>query len=333
MKALDTHTETRIIPFTDAEQQLIITAVETGARQYFQSRRERVPEFVRQVYSTRGALRSSRKAFGWDLLRAPLNLFWAVPYLCIQLLAKIFNKIRLYPIARLLKRVSPGFETAIQKEIIWRVRTELFELPYEQSGRSSNKDSLLETILSQEKLSDLMKSHLKNINSKIQVDDFEQTLKRELNTYGGTRVASADLACSVLNISVGAIFFKKLTPGAITTGSAVAATIAHESAVSNFFFGETLGSFYYSVFPVEPSLDLVLGSTAGILALMGVLSAFSGVIADPFQRLIGVHQRRLNKTINSIESNFNTTDATGFHPKDHYIARIFDVFDFVKTMV
>lgn len=84
---------------------------------------------------------------------------------------------------------------------------------------------------------------------------------------------------------------------------------------------------------VEPSLDLVLGSTAGILALMGVLSAFSGIIADPFQRLIGVHQRRLYKTIGSIESNFNTTDATGFHPKDHYMARIFDVFDFVKTMV
>lgn len=333
MKVLNTHTETTIVPFTEAEQLLITTAVETGAHQYFLSLREQVPEFVRKVYSTRGALRISRKAFGWDLLRAPLNLFWAVPYLCIQLLAKILNKIKLYPIARLLKRVSPGFETAIQKEIIWLVRTELFELPYEQSGRSSNKDNLLETILSQEILSDLMKSHLKKVNNKLQAEDFEQTLKRELDTYGGTRVASADLACSVLNISVGAIFFKKLTPGAITTGSAVAATIAHESAVSNFFFGETLGSFYYSAFPVEPSLDLVLGSTAGILAIMGVLSAFSGIIADPFQRLIGVHQRRLYKTIDSIESNFNTTDENGFHPKDHYMARIFDVFDFVKTMV
>lgn len=321
------------IKFNDKEQQLITAAVEAGANQYFQSRRERVPEFVRKVYSTKGALRTSRKAFGWDLIRAPLNLFWTVPYLCIQLIALLLNKIRLYPIARLLKCISPGFETAVQREIIWLVRTELFELPYEQANRASNKDALLEAILSQEALTDLMKSYLKNINNKIKMDEFEKTLKRELNTYGGTRVASADLTCSLINISAGAIFLKKLTPGAITSGSAVAATVAHETAVSNFFFGETLGSFYYGLFPVEPSLELVLGSTAGILAIMGVLSAFAGVITDPFQRLIGVHQRRLHKTIDSIESNFNSTDATGFHPKDHYMARIFDVFDFVKTMV
>ena len=322
-----------LIKFSDKEQQLITTAVEAGANQYFQSRRERVPEFVRKVYSTKGALHTSRKAFGWDLIRAPLNLFWTVPYLCIQLIALLLNKIRLYPIARLLKCISPGFETAVQREIIWLVRTELFELPYEQANRASNKDALLEAILSQEALTELMKAHLHKVNNKIQMDDFEKTLKRELNTYGGTRVASADLACSLLNISAGAIFFKKLTPGAITSGSAVAATVAHETAVSNFFFGETLGSVYYGLFPIEPSLELVLGSTAGILAIMGVLSAFSGVITDPFQRLIGVHQRRLHKTIDSIEKNFNSTDATGFHPKDHYMARIFDVFDFVKTMV
>lgn len=333
MKNADSHNEHMVLQFTDKEQQLITSAVETGARQYFQSRRDRVPEFVREIYSTKGALRTNRKAFGWDLLRAPLNLFWTLPYLCIQLLSMVFNKIRIYPVARLLRRVSPGFQTEVQKEIIWRVRIELFELPYAQSGKCSNKDSLLETILSQETLSDLMRDHLKRVNHNVQIENFEQVLKREFNTYGGTRVASADLACSLLNISAGAIFLKKLTPGAITSGSAFAATIAQQSAVSNFIFGETLGSVYYAVFPAEPTFALIFGTTAGILALMGVLSAFSGVIADPFQRWTGVHQRRLNKTINSIEANFSTTDAAGFHPKDHYMARIFDVFDFVKTMV
>lgn len=333
MKESDTHIESTDVQLTEEEQLLITTVVETSARQYFQRCRERVPEFVRNIYSIKGALRISRKAFGWDLLRAPLNLFWAVPYLLIQLIALVFHKIRIYPIARLLRRISPGLQTEVQKEIAWLVRTELFELPYKQSDRVSKKDSLLETILSQETLSDLMKSHLTKINNTVQFDDFERSLKRELNTYGGTRVAAADLGCSLLNISAGAIFLKKLTPGAITTGSAVATTIAHESAVSSFFFGETLGSAYYYVFPVEPSLELIFGTTTGILVVMGILSAFSGVIADPFQRLTGSHQRRLNKIINSLERNFNITDSAGFHPKDHYMARVFDVFDFVKTVV
>lgn len=333
MNDIDTHIKALDVQFTDEEQQLITTAVETGARQYFQSRREQVPEFVRKAYSTKGALRISRKAFGWDLLRAPLNLFWAVPYLLIHLIALLFHKIGIYSIARLLRQVSPGIQTEVQKEIAWLVRTELFELPYEQSDRASNKDSLLETILSQESLSDLMKSHLTKINKAVQFSDFERSLKSELNTYGGTRVAAADLTCSLLNISAGAIFLKKLTPGAITTGSAVATTIAHESAVSSFFLGETLGSAYYYVFPVEPSLELIFGTTTGILVVMGILSAFSGAIADPFQRLTGSHQRRLHKIINSLERNFNITNSSGFHPKDHYMARIFDVFDFVKTVV
>lgn len=333
MKNSALHSEVSISSFTEEEQQLIINSVEIGALQYFQERREQVPKFVSNIYSLKGALRTSRKAFGWDLLRAPLNLFWAVPYLLIQLLSLLFKAARIYPVARLLRRVSPGFQTAVQKEIAWLVRTELFELPCQQANRVSEKDSLLETILSQESLSDFMKLHLKKFNDKAQFHDFEIALKRELNTYGSTRVAAADLACSVLNISAGAIFFKKLTPGAITTGSAIAATIAQQTAITDFFLGETLGSVYYSAFPVKPTASLIFGTTTGILALMGLLSAFSGIIADPFQRLFGIHQRRLNKIINSLESNFNTTDSNGFHPKDHYMARIFDVFDFVKTVV
>lgn len=329
----DTTAHTIAQQLSPEEQQIIANAVEAGARQYFHECRERVPKFVREAYSLKGALHTNRNALGWDMLRAPLNLFWAVPYLGIQLSSIAFNKAGIRPLGRLLGKTSPGFQTDVQKEIDWLIRTELLELPVEQAGRHSNKDRLLETILNQPILSELMKARLEKIDHTLRNNEFEQTLIRELNSYGGARVAAADLTCSVMNISAGAIFFKKLTPGAITSGSALAASVAQQSAISNFIFGDALGSVYYSIFPVQPSLSLVFGATTGVLVAMGVISAFSGVIADPFQRLTGTHQRRLHKVINSLERNFDTTGASGFHPKDHYVARIFDLFDFMKIVV
>lgn len=333
MDITNTTTQSPNTPLTTEDQKVIAEAVETGARQYFQERRERVAEFVRTTYSLKGALKTNRQALGWDMLRAPLNLFWAVPYLAIQLSSMVFNKIGARPAGRLLSKTSPGFRTDVQQEIDWMIRTKLLELPYEQAGRSFTKDKLLETILNQPMLSELMKEKLEKVNHTLRNKEFEEKLTRELNTYGGARVAAADLTCSVLNISAGAIFFKKLTPGAITSGSALAASVAQQSAISNFMLGDTLGSVFYSIFPAKATLSLVLGSTTGILAAMGVVSAFSGVLADPFQRMTGTHQRRLHKVIDSLESNFDTTGATGFHPKDHYVARVFDLFDFMKTVV
>lgn len=317
---------------TDEELHLLTAAVEAGACQYFQDRRDKIPEFVRNIYSLKGSILTNSKAFGLDMVRAPLNLFWAVPYLGIQSISKVSNKTGLGPVSRFLAKIPAGFKTRVQKEVDWRVRTELLELPYEQDLRRSEKDALLETILKQEAIVQLLNQQLKDVDRHIRRDDFEQALQRELDTYGSTRIAAADMACSVLNISAGALFFKKLTPGAITSGSALAASLAQQSAISSFIFGETLGSVYYSLFPAKASMGLLVASTASILAAMGVASAFSGIITDPFQRWFGIHQRRLNKIVSSLEQSFDATDIKGFHPKDHYLARIFDIFDFIKTV-
>lgn len=317
---------------SDHELQLILTAVEAGAYQYFQDRRDKIPEFVRNIYSVKGSIKTNSKAFGLDMVRAPINLFWAIPYLGIQSLSKVSSKTGLGPVGRFLGKTPAGFKTRVQKEVDWRVRTELLELPYEQEKRRSEKDALLETILRQEAIVALLNNQLKNIHQHIRRDDFEQALQRELDTYGSTRIAAADMACSVLNMSAGALFFKKLTPGAITSGSALAASMAQQSAISSFIFGETLGSVYYSLFPAKASMSLLVASTASILAAMGVASAFSGILTDPFQRWFGIHQRRLNKIVSSLEQSFDIADGKGFHPKDHYLARIFDIFDFIKTV-
>ena len=316
---------------TEAEKQIISLAVIQGAKDYFAARRQHVAPFVEKHFSLQGALRINREALGIDLLRAPANLLWAMPYLGIQSSAFLLRKARLRKLSDWLAKAPPGFRTRVQQEIEWLVRTELFELPFAYGERCFDHDALLSAILAQPELSGLLVDHLQHINELAGKSHFQERLTQQFLAYADTRVAAADLACGVMTLSAGAVVFKQLTPGAMSTGSALAAAIAQQSAISHFMFGSTLGSVYYSVFPASASLGLLAATTGGVLAALGMLSAFSGVVTDPLQKQFGVHQRRLFRLIDALEAQFIEDSVKHFRPKDHYIARIFDFFDVLKT--
>lgn len=313
------------------ERQLIADAVSKGADSYFESCRQRVPEFVNRHYSLNGALRIHRKAIGGDLLRAPANLLWGVPYLFTHASRILLHKAGAKGLSQRLDHIPPGFKTQVQKEIEWLTFTELLMLPIDQGERHFDEDALLAEILSQPELSTPLVEYLEKINTNSQLPDFEAVLRKNLDRYAGTRVAVADLSCGIISLAAGAATFHKLAPGALSTGSLLAAAIAQQSAISGFLFGQTLGSIYYGIFPAAASMGLLIASTGGVLAVLGIFSAVSGVITDPVQRLLGLHQRRLYKFINALEQEFSQADSSGFEPKDHYAARIFDLFDLLKT--
>jgi hypothetical protein len=313
------------------ERQIISDAVDTGSAQYFEACRQRVPEFVERHYSFNGALRIHRKALGGDLLRAPANLLLGTPYLMTQASRTLLRKAGAKNLSRRLERIPPGFKTRVQKELEWLIFTELLKLPIDQDERRFEEDELLAEILSQPELSKRLLVYLDQINANTRRADFEASLQKNLNRYAGTRVAVADLACGIISLAAGAAAFHKLAPGALSTGSVLAAAIAQQSAISGFLFGQTLGSIYYGIFPAAASMGLLIASTGGVLALLGLFSAVSGIVTDPVQRRLGIHQRRLYKFIDALEQEFFQTDTSGFNPKDHYVARIFDLFDILKT--
>ncbi len=313
------------------EHEIIIAAVNAGTRQYFDACRQRVPEFVKQHYSINGALRLNRKAIGADLLRAPANLLWGTPYLLSHVSRKLLHRVGMHKLSRRMEHIPAGFKTKVQAEIEWLTFTELLMLPIEQSGRRFEDDALLAAILSQSALSKRIIQYLDQINANTQQAGFEQSLQQNLKRYTNTRVATADLASGVISLAAGAAAFHKLTPGALSTGSMLAAAIAHQSAISGFVFGPTLGSIYYGMFPAAASMGLVVASTGGVLAALGLLSAVSGIVTDPLQRRLGLHQRRLYKLIDALELEFTQGNQSGFDPKDHYVARIFDLADVLKT--
>lgn len=306
-------------------------AVDRAIARYIQKRREKVSAFVKKHFSFTGALRLNRKVFGSDLYKAPLNVFWAMPYTGLKASSLVMKRIGIKKIPSLIDRLPVGFETRLQREINWLIFTDLLELPYDQNERKSEKDDLAEEIFNQPEISSLFVDELSTINQKSKDHRFRAALERNLRNYSGSRIATSELAGSIISFSAGAGMFGKMTPGAMTFGGGLASALAQYTAISNFVLGPTLGGIYYSIFPATASMGLVIASTGSVLAALALLTSFSGIITDPIQSKLGLHQKRLNKLIDSLDKDLRGIGDSGLHFKEQYIARIFDLLDLFKA--
>jgi hypothetical protein len=75
----------------------------------------------------------------------------------------------------------------------------------------------------------------------------------------------------------------------------------------------------------------VIAITVGLVLLGAVLAAFSGVIADPIQRRLGLHQRRLHHLLDVAEENLRGEAPSSLRVRDHYVARVLDVMDYATV--
>ncbi|KAB2926904.1 MAG: hypothetical protein F9K25_15245 [Candidatus Contendobacter sp.] len=308
----------------------IHAAVTEATRQYLAERRLRVDDFARRHYSFRGALRVNRRALGLDLARTPVNVLWAIPHLLARGGAKLGRTLRLETLARCLDRLPPGFKTDVEREIEWLIYSELLELPFEQARRRCTRDALLETILAHPAISQLLLPELLRLDELAHRQDFRRRLEDYLLTYTSNRAVAADLSGSLLSLAAGVAAFKQFTPGAMAIGSAAATAIANQLAIANFMLGPTLGSLYYGFFPATASAGLLVATTGGLLLALGVLSAGAGVIADPLQQALGLHQRKLMKLLDALEQEL-TGQGSSYRLHDAYVARIFDLWDLLQA--
>ena len=304
-------------------------AVNKAIQKYIESRKEKVPGFVKKHFSFPGTLGLNKKAIGSDLYKAPINVIWLLPYTGLKASSALLRKTGFQRISSRIEKLPVGFTTDVQKEVTWLIFTELLEIPYFQGKRKSRKDALLEEILDQPEISSLFATALSKIYWKSRNPEFRLALEMNLLEYSKSRTAAADLAGSLITLSVGATMFNKMTPGALTAGGALAAAIAQQAAISNFIFGPTLGSLYYGIFPASTSVALLTASTGTILAALAILSSFSGIITDPIQYKLGIHGRRLNRLIDSLENELKGLGDSRFKIRDQYIARVFDLLDLV----
>lgn len=299
---------------------LIDQVVTEAIRRYFAARHARVAWFVDRHFGVAGTLRLHRAALGPDVLRAPANLALAAPHAALQATAMLARRFR----ANIRPR-SLLLHTDVGRELEWLICTELLELPVRHGGRESTRDALAETVLADPRLA--------RISQATRIDDpaFRARLTQALAQYAGTRAAAAEVATSLATAGSGALVLKQLTPGAITLGPALAASVAQHAAITAFPLGAGLGGLWYGFFPAAPSALMVTGLTGGLMVGAACFAAFAGILTDPLQRRLGLHTRRLHRMLDALERQMLDPAAPGYVVHDHYAARLMDLLDLLGS--
>lgn len=309
----------------DAQRaQRLNQALESGVCAYFNECRARVGPFIRLHFRCPGAWHTNRKALGWDLLRSPCNLFWAPVYVLAMLLAWAFGRMGWRRLAAWLARTPAGFTTAVQRHIGDLIYTDLL-----QRSPAAGTDRLEQHLAAAvAPLAD------DSANRALLAQRLEPLMHDALTQYATTRTASADITNSLLSTLAGAFAFKKFTPGGLAVGVYIAGAVSYHLAVNEFWFGDTLGRIYYELFPPMPSPLLSTVSVVAVLALLAVFASFSGLIIDPIQSWSGLHRRRLNTMLDSLERDLiNNLSSGSFRPRDAFVARVFELIDAAKSQV
>jgi hypothetical protein len=312
-------------------EELAREAVEAGIRRYCAARRERIADFVDWHFSLRAALRLHRAAFGWDMLRAPVNLTMAAPAAALHLAASGARRVGAERVANVLGRGRLLLSTSVSDRVEWLVCTDLLELPCQTGDRVSTRDALAETILTDPLVLTALRAMLTSIGLKDDDPRRHQALERTLAEYAVTRGTAAEITTALMSLSAGVLTLGKLTPGVVSFGPMLAAIAAQQAAISSFPLGAGFGTLWYGMFPVLPSTQLLFSLSGGLLAIGSVLSAFAGIVADPVQRRLGLHQRRLRRMIDAMERQMLDPAAPGYAVRDRYVARLLDVFDLVTA--
>ena len=316
---------------TVVDRDVVRRVVDDAIGRYVATRRARIPDFVDRNFSFAGAARLHRKAAGWDVLRAPVNLALALPHVLIKLGALGSRAAGAKELAGRLDRTNLFFASDVAREVEWRIFTELLELPYAQEGRSFHRDALAEEIFADPRMSAAMHETLQAIGRRADDPRFAGWLADAMATYTSSRVAAGDLANALIAAGVGALAFKQLTPGAISLGPLIAKALVHQAAVASFPLGAGVGGLWYGMVPAAATAGFVVGVTGGLLAIASVLAAFSGVLTDPVQRRLGLHQRRLTLLVDSLDAELTGLGDSRYAVRDHYAARVFDVVDLLRA--
>jgi hypothetical protein len=315
---------------TDA---LARSIVDDGIRTYFAARRARVGAFVDDNFSLRGSMRLHRAALGWDIAKAPFNLTMAGPQVGLLVAAQLARKLGAPRVAARLGNTRLLVHTSVGRELAWRLHADLLELPYRDAGRETTRDALAETILSDPRLLDAIAPAIDALGAHGDDPALRRRLEAAMGEYARSRAAASEITTALFSLSAGALALRKLTPGVLSLGPSLASAIAQRAAAMSFPMGGALGSLWYTLFPVAPSAVLVAGLTGGLLIASTLASAFAGVVADPVQRKLGLHQRRLRRLIDALERQMQDPEAPGFAVHDHYVARLLDLFDVVGAVV
>ena len=327
-------TEIALLPL---DRQAVEAIFGDAVRRYIAGRRARIPAFVDRNFGLRGSLELHRHALGLDLVRAPWNVVAGVATAARGAGAAGLRLAGARGAAARLTGRNLFWQTRVARELEWRLHADLLELPLDRTSdggdRRTDRDRLVEEALSDPRLAAHFDRLLKIVGARAEDRAFRDRVHAAMQDYLGSRAAASDITASLFAAGAGYIAAQKFTPGAAALSGVVAGSIAHSAAIGSFFAGPWLGGLYYSLVSVKASPLLYAGVFAGMLVPLAMLTAFAGVVADPVQRSLGLHERRLNRLLDVLEANLAGESDAGFGARDHYVARLMDLLDWSASIV
>jgi hypothetical protein len=282
---------------------------------YFAEARARVDGHVASTFSFAGSARLHRRALGWDVFCAPLNVVLAPLHALLRLFAFLLRVVRLRRAAGLLGRVHLILPTRTARAVEEGLLECVFALP---DGPGC---SIVDRFAEAPPLRD--DTSLSEDKTRRRAEQAAATIK----TYTGTRSAVAEMTTALLTICFGAWLFHRLTPGMLSLAPALADTYAMDAAIGNFPLGRGLGTLWYSAFPVGASPLAIVIVALMLIVTAAIVTAFAGILADPVQTRLGVHQTRLRRLVTAVERDMTGSDSAPFAAREHLYARVFDIAD------
>lgn len=312
---------TQLVP-----RDIINNAINQGVRRYIEQRRARIQDFVEKHYSFKGSARLHRHALGWDLVKVPLNILLSLFNLIMAVVTLIADVLLPKTLARKIRRTPFVVKTKMDAELERLIIEELLELP-RTDDPNPREDALLSAILQDEALQRVINSELDAfIRTHPDTHYSQAELIKKFTEYASARNATAELASNAAlllytKLSTGTAAF-----GSLSAGTALATSITQSAAIAQFWAGSFLGGLYYSHVGVTASLRLVIAMSLLVAVALAIAATFSGMVTDPIQAKLGLHQKRLLKMLDSLERDL-LKDDNQFSLKEKYAGRLLDLLD------
>lgn len=292
-------------------------------RACFELCRTKVDWFVARHFTWPGTLRLHGAALGWDILRAPVNVMLSPVFVLTRMLAFLCCWKGPTEVANWLYARRILLRTAVSRRVEFSIVTDLLDLSLPQGAAARDPDALSRVVLAAPQFRELIRKR----ESAAEAQTLGLRIAGALGDYAGTRSAVAEMTTVLVTLAVGVALFQALTPGMISMAPGVAEVLARTKAVSDFPLGETIGGMWYGMFPTGASPWLVAGTTATLVMIGSTIAAFAGVLADPVQRRLGIHRRRLMRLIDTLEAELCGPRDKPFAAREHYYARLLDLWD------
>ena len=270
----------------------MMISLETTIEQYLQERRAEISLFLELHLDNSECFKIQRTHLVKDLIKNPINVFWAMPYFFIKKASEASEKLGVDNVAAFLQKIPRSFRTSYQKSIERLLVEDLFKL--------SELEMRLRPLCSPE----LLKSIMDNIRA-------------EVTHYCTRQGEVSDLIASGLIVILSHLTFGDKSLDLFGIGSKIAGKYAHKKAASNFFLGEKMGNAFYSFAPPTPSEKHVFIFTCLVIILFALLTTAVAVFSFPTQKRFGITYKQLHKVIDQINDRLLLTLAKSVRKNGH----------------